>query len=113
MKIKSLTDEKVDLNQDNLNNSAETMRALSHPLRLKILAFIDNMNTTHVNKIYNSLNLEQSITSQHLRILREANLVIARRDGKYMYYTVNYDKIRDVNASVVNFLTRIAELEDK
>jgi ArsR family transcriptional regulator len=57
-----------------------------------------------VNKIYNTLKLEQSITSQHLRILRDAGLVNTTRDGKYIHYTVNYAKIAHVVSSVDDFL---------
>lgn len=95
---------KVYINNDNLNVSLEVLRAIAHPLRMKILEFIDNNANINVNKIYNTLKLEQSITSQHLRILRDAELVNAYRDGKYIHYTVNYDKLAHVIASVDEFL---------
>lgn len=92
------------LDQENLTYSAELLRALAHPLRLQILLFIDNNKSTHVNKIYNTLGLEQSITSQHLRILREVDLVLTEREGKYIYYTVNYKKIKNINKLVNDFV---------
>lgn len=95
---------KINLGNDKLKVSAEVLRALAHPLRMKILEFIDRNESTHVNKIYNTLNLEQSITSQHLRILRNAELVHTRREGKFIYYSINYDKIGSVNGSIQNFL---------
>jgi ArsR family transcriptional regulator len=58
------------------------IKALAHPLRMQILAFIDKHGEINVNKIYRALKLEQSITSQHLKILRNAELVKYRRDGK-------------------------------
>ncbi len=61
---------KVNIMPDRLQLSAEVLRALAHPLRLQILEFIDQHAKINVNKIYNTLGLEQSITSQHLRILR-------------------------------------------
>lgn len=85
----------VEMNQ--LDRAAEIMRALSHPLRMKIMGFIDKNKSVNVNKIYNTLGLEQSITSQHLRILRKVDLVKTKRDGKFIYYSLNYDKIRKVN----------------
>jgi DNA-binding transcriptional ArsR family regulator len=85
----------VEMNQ--LDRAAEIMRALSHPLRMKIMGFIDKNKSVSVNKIYNTLGLEQSITSQHLRILRKVDLVKTKRDGKFIYYSLNYDKIRKVN----------------
>ena len=84
---------KVGIDSDKLHLSSELLRALAHPLRLKILDFIDKNQVINVNKIYNTLKLEQSITSQHLRILRDTQLVESDRDGKYVHYTLNYDTI--------------------
>ena len=84
---------KVNINNEKLQVSSEVLRAIAHPLRMQILEFIDQNDQINVNKIYNTLNLEQSITSQHLRILRLAGLVETHRDGKFIYYSVNYDKI--------------------
>lgn len=95
---------KVYIDNDNLNVSSEVLRAIAHPLRMRILEFIDNNSDINVNKIYNTLKLEQSITSQHLRILRDAGLVNTIRDGKYIHYTVNYDKVSHVVNSVDGFL---------
>ncbi len=95
---------KVNLGNDKLQVSAEVLRAIAHPLRMKILEFIDRNGDTHVNKIYNTLNLEQSITSQHLRILRNADLVTTQREGKFIYYSINYDKVSVVKESITDFL---------
>ena len=95
---------KVSINNERLQASAEVLRAVAHPLRMKILEFIDKNDEINVNKIYNTLNLEQSITSQHLRILRLAGLVITQRDGKYIHYSIDYDKLSDVVDSVDHFL---------
>jgi ArsR family transcriptional regulator len=81
------------------------MRALAHPLRLKILEFIDQNGTINVNKIYNTLKLEQSITSQHLKILREAGVLHANRDGKYIMYTIDYQRVEIAQKAIHNFLS--------
>ena len=94
----------VKIKQDKLNISAEILRALAHPKRLEILEFIDKKEVTNVNKIYNSLKLEQSITSQHLRILRNANLVKTRREGKFIFYSIDYDRIKNTVGTVKDFL---------
>ncbi|MCG8328185.1 MAG: metalloregulator ArsR/SmtB family transcription factor [Chitinophagales bacterium] len=95
---------KVSISNERLEASAEVLRAVAHPLRMKILEFIDKNDEINVNKIYNTLNLEQSITSQHLRILRLAGLVITQRDGKYIHYSIDYDKLANVVGSVNSFL---------
>ena len=100
---------KVSINNEKLDTSAEILRALTHPLRLKILEFIDKNDEINVNKIYNTLKLEQSITSQHLRILRLAGLVTTKRDGKFIHYSINYDKVNNTVKSIHTFLNKSAE----
>jgi ArsR family transcriptional regulator len=79
------------VDQKKVDRAAEILRALSHPLRIRLLAFIDAHKEINVNKIYGMLKLEQSITSQNLKILRNAGLVNAQRKGKYIFYSVNYE----------------------
>ena len=99
---------RVSINHEKLQLSAGILRALAHPLRLKILSFIDQNGTINVNKIYNTLKLEQSITSQHLRILRVAGLVVTQRDGKFIHYSIEYPRI----ANAVNAINNFLDLED-
>lgn len=96
---------KVSINTERLQTSAEILRALSHPLRLKILEFIDKNDEINVNKIYNTLKLEQSITSQHLRILRLAGLVTTKREGKFIHYSIDYDKVNNAVGAISSFLS--------
>ncbi len=95
---------KVTINEEQLLESSEVLRALAHPLRMKILGFIDKHKTINVNKIYNSMKLEQSITSQHLKILRVNNIVQTERDGKFIHYSVNYPRLASVLKAVNKFL---------
>jgi len=95
---------KVVFSHEKLEYSSELMRALAHPLRLKILEFIDQKGGINVNKIYRALNIEQSITSQHLRILKLAGVVNAQKDGKFMHYHINYDVVKRAEIAVARFL---------
>lgn len=95
---------KALLLRDKLQESSELLRALTHPLRMQILEFIDSQDHINVNKIYNTLNLEQSITSQHLRILRNAGIVETTRDGKYIFYSINYEKVKSAMKAINTFL---------
>jgi len=94
----------VSINHDKLQESSEILRALAHPLRMKILEFIDNNKMINVNKIYNTLSLEQSITSQHLRILRVAGIVITEREGKFIHYRIDYQKVANAVQAIDSFL---------
>jgi DNA-binding transcriptional ArsR family regulator len=83
----------LQIDNDQLQVSSDILRALAHPLRMKILEFIDKNKTINVNKIYNTLKLEQSITSQHLKILRASGLVHTHREGKFIHYTIDYPRL--------------------
>lgn len=87
---------------------SEILRALTHPLRLSIIRLLDEEGTINVNKIYSSLNLEQSITSQHLKILRDNEIVLTERKGKLIFYSLNYKRLAAVASSTLSFdeLTR-------
>lgn len=87
------------------------LRAMVHPLRIDILRFIDENQSVNVNKIYNSLNLEQSITSQHLRILREAGLVETERDGKFIHYRVDYPRVIHTVEAIDRFLEESGDFD--
>ncbi|TVQ44508.1 MAG: transcriptional regulator [Saprospirales bacterium] len=97
---------KVTFNNERLQVSADILRALAHPLRLKILEFIDSNDSINVNKIYNTLNLEQSITSQHLRIMRNAGILHAEKDGKFVFYSIDYEIIQRAEFAINNFLEK-------
>lgn len=79
--------------RNTIKTSSEIFRALAHPLRMRICAVIDDKNPACVHEIYGSLGIEQSLASQHLRILRQAKLVRTRREGKLIYYLLDYNKL--------------------
>lgn len=98
---------KVVFDDDKLQVSSETLRALCHPLRLRIVEFIDQNESINVNKIYNTLKLEQSITSQHLRILRKSNLVQTQREGKFIHYSLNYEELDKANKAITRYFDTV------
>ena len=72
------------------------IRSLNHKLRLQIIRLLQDKGEMTVTEIYSKLKLEQSVASQHLAILRRADIVITRRDGKFIYYTLNADRIEEI-----------------
>ncbi len=81
---------------DKLRSSLEALRAVAHPLRMRILEYLDRHRRSNVNNLYKDLGLEQSLASQHLRVLRLAGVVIPERDGKYIHYLVDYSRVAEV-----------------
>jgi DNA-binding transcriptional ArsR family regulator len=93
---------KLDLIQ--IKKSAVILRALNHKLRQQILNLLDEASKMTVTELYVKLRVEQSVVSQHLAILRRANIVHTKREGKYIFYTVNYSRISEVNKFIREFL---------
>ena len=96
---------KVRFNNEKLQYSAILVKALAHPLRLKILEYIDSQGIINVNKIYNTLNIEQSVTSQHLSLLKMAGVVNSKKEGKFVHYEINYPIVAKAERAVNNFLS--------
>lgn len=66
---------------------AEFFKALSHPLRIRILDELRD-GETGVNVLCERLDVEQSTLSQHLAVLRNRKVVIARKEGLSVLYSV-------------------------
>lgn len=66
---------------------AELLKALADETRLRIVRVLLD-GPRHVYAINEELEIEQSLLSHHLRALRQAGIVEARRDGKAMLYTL-------------------------
>ena len=93
---------KVDLL--NVKKASLILRAINHKLRQQILKLIDEQGRITVTEIYVKLRLEQSVASQHLAILRKAGYVNTLRDGKFIFYSVNYSRLDQVHGIVHDLL---------
>jgi len=49
------------------------------------------------------MNIEQSVASQHLAILRKAQIVLTERDGKRIFYSINYQQINKLQSLAARF----------
>lgn len=96
--IKS-TDGGPELNFDvlSLKKAALILRAVNHPLRQQILKLLNQHGKMTVTEIYKKLRLEQSVASQHLAILRKAGFVVTDREGKFIFYSVNHRRLKDLH----------------
>lgn len=96
--------EEVILNLLSVKKAALILRAVNHKLRQQILKQIDEHKRITVTELYVKLRLEQSVASQHLAILRRAGFVTTVREGKFIYYSVNTERLKEVNKLVENLL---------
>ena len=94
----------LEIRVNDLKKAALVIRAVNHKLRQDIIRLIHNAGTIIVTEIYKKLDLEQSVASQHLGILRKAGFVSTERRGKFIYYKVNYDRFEEVDDLVQKIL---------
>ena len=78
---------KVRSRQQLSNFKAEFFKALAHPLRISILDALREGELT-VNEISQRFEIEAANASQQLAVLRNRNIVVARKEGANVYYSV-------------------------
>jgi DNA-binding transcriptional ArsR family regulator len=73
--------------QEHIEQAARALKSISHPLRLKILCVIGDQDAC-VQEIVEAVGTSQSNISQHLAILRDKGVLLARKDANRVYYRV-------------------------
>jgi DNA-binding transcriptional ArsR family regulator len=101
------SNEPIKLDYVAVKSAAMTLRAINHKLRQQIVRLLEENKRMNVTDIYVKLRLEQSVASQHLAILRRADIVITERDGKFIHYALNHARI----ASVAHFVKELINSE--
>ncbi len=88
--------EQIKLHFHTLKKAVLVLRAINHKLRQSMIDLLEQSSQLTVTEIYVKLRLEQSVASQHLAILRRAGVVITKRDGKFIYYSLNKERIAEI-----------------
>jgi DNA-binding transcriptional ArsR family regulator len=78
---------------DNYGQLAQMMKALGHPTRLRILDVLRREGEACVCHLEHKLGLRQAYISQQLASLRDAGLVVDRRDKLYVFYSMADESI--------------------
>lgn len=87
----------------NFAHCADVFKALAHPRRLEIVYLLQNQSLT-VSEIFAMLDLPQANVSQHLTILKDANIVSAQKTGKQMSYALVNKNIVKACDAIRDFL---------
>ncbi len=75
---------------------SEMLKALGHPVRLRIVCGLMCGDGCNVNKIVEALGLPQSTVSQHLGILRNQGIIDFQKDGVKTCYRVVDPRIKNI-----------------
>lgn len=87
---------KTEQNIENLESLANCCKALSHPARLAILQTLAQRGVCVCGEIVDAIPLSQATVSQHLKILKNANLITGTIDGPRSCYCINTENMREM-----------------
>ncbi|MCX6751398.1 MAG: metalloregulator ArsR/SmtB family transcription factor [Candidatus Nomurabacteria bacterium] len=89
----------------------EPLKALSDNTRLNIVLFIASGEKC-VCEIFKYLKLPQNLISHHLAVLRKNKLIINRKEGKWVHYSLNRKNIKKIQKSLEEII-KIKEIISK
>ena len=81
---------KNKLHDEIVPQMAETLKALGHPLRLRLFEALAGEEKS-VGQLVLDLEIPQAIASQQLRIMKQGQVVQCRRQGALMLYRLTHD----------------------
>lgn len=76
------------INDTNLHDLANVMRAISHPMRIQIMKLVEKNKMMNVSQIQHILKIEQAAVSHHLNLLKNVKVLKSKRNGKNVEYTL-------------------------
>ncbi|MFB7586154.1 ArsR/SmtB family transcription factor [Streptomyces sp. NPDC056169] len=74
---------------------AEFFKTLGHPVRIRVLELLSEREHA-VSEMLRDTGVEAAYLSQQLAVLRRANLVVARREGVAVYYTLTSPQVAEL-----------------
>lgn len=92
--------------EETLGRLADGFQALADATRLRIIHLLMTRGETCVCQLMPLLGLTQSNISFHLRTLRYAGFINARKDGKWTHYSLNHKGLEQFHAECMNVFQR-------
>lgn len=94
-KIKPMGEHK-DLPKQGLEKAAFILKSIAHPSRLAIISILSKQEWQAVSEISGKLDMEQSLTSHHLNIMKMKGVLESQRDGKSIKYKLKLTELTQV-----------------
>ncbi|BCJ75898.1 transcriptional regulator [Catellatospora sp. IY07-71] len=85
---------------------AEFFKALAHPARIRVLELLSEREHS-VGEMLPEVGLESAHLSQQLAVLRKMNLVVTRREGSTVYYSLVSPEVAELLAVARRILTEV------
>ena len=91
----------MKLNDLQVETATETLKSVAHPIRMKILCYLME-GEKNVGEIEKRFGSTISNISQHLTVLRKANIINRRKEANFMFYSLRNDSIHKLMETLKN-----------
>jgi ArsR family transcriptional regulator len=98
----SIATEELISREEDIEQASRSLKAMSHPLRLKILCVLGDREAS-VQDIVDNVGTSQSNISQHLAILRDKGILASRKDANRVFYRVGDER----TLSLINMMQQV------
>jgi ArsR family transcriptional regulator, arsenate/arsenite/antimonite-responsive transcriptional repressor len=88
---------------------AEVFKALGDPTRLEIISLLGKSENLCVNVIAEKTGMSQPAISQHLKVLKNAGFLDAKKLGMHVHYSLNQKKIKEFKDSLESLFSQKPE----
>ena len=100
-----MTVKTTNISPEFIKTAARILKTLGHPDRIKIVEFLEDGEKT-VGQIQREFNFLQPITSQHLKVMYDRDIVTFRQEGTRYFYSL-------ANNFIIKILDCMSEVQDK
>jgi ArsR family transcriptional regulator len=90
---------------------AQLAKALGHPVRIRILELLLSCDVCYCGQIVDELPLAQATVSQHLKVLKDAGLVVGEIDHPHTCYCASTDRLRELHDLIGCLLAEAREID--
>ena len=100
-----MTTDQTKISPEFIQMAARILKTLGHPDRIKIVEYLEDGEKT-VGQIQREFNLLQPVTSQHLKVMFDRDIVTFRQEGTRYYYSL-------ANKFIIKILDCMSEVQEK
>ncbi|MCI5192759.1 MAG: ArsR family transcriptional regulator [Candidatus Electrothrix sp. AW5] len=93
--------------EDQTNELAVLLKAISHPIRLKILCLLQDKELT-VSEIREEVETSGANISQHLNIMRNQGIISSRKEANFIYNRIADERIIELMKTMKQLFCAIA-----
>ena len=92
--------------EDYIRHASKLLKLLSEESKLRIMLLLAKKGPCAVSEISETLELNQPTASHHLSLLRNADMVTTKRDGKNIFYDINEPLWREMGKQFFDYLQK-------